>query len=188
MFIKKDDQGPINKNADYSIYVKFLREIIEFLQNRGHQITKFILKTPDAKEAAIFMRFISSRITHLTFSFIEIVEPLFADNQFWVEVLESSSLIYLNFQETKLSKMQVPVQIRDKVKEIVYPPFIYNAYACYDYNHSDPNSREFFSFKAGDKFQILPSVRDLQGWKIAVNEQGEKGFVPGNYLVMLDKK
>jgi len=188
MFIKMAEQTPVNKNSDYSIFVKFQTEVIHFLQTRGQLIKKFILRTPDAKEATIFMRFISSRITHLTFSFTEIVEPLFADNQFWVEVLESATLIYLNFQETKLSKMQVPVQIRDKVKEISYPPFIYNAYACYDYNHSDPNSREFFSFKAGDKFQILPSVRDLQGWKIAVNEQGEKGFVPGNYLVMLDKK
>jgi len=186
MFIKKEDQSRVNKNADYSIYVKIQPDVLQFLQGRGNQITKFVLRTPDAKEATIFMRFISSRITHLTFSFGEIVEPLFADNQFWVEVLESSSLVYLNFQETKLSKMQVPVQIRDKVREIFYPPFVYNAYACYDYNHSDPNSREFFSFKAGDKFQILPSVRDLQGWRIAVNEQGEKGFVPGNYLVMLN--
>jgi hypothetical protein len=188
MFIKMNEQTPTNKNLDYSVFVKFQPEIIQFLQCRGTYIKKFILRTPDAKEATIFMRFISPRITHLTFSFSEIVEPLFAENQFWVEVLESPTLVYLNFQDTKLSKMQVPVQIRDKVKEIYYPPFIYNAYACYDYNHSDANSREFFSFKAGDKFQILPSVRDLQGWKIAVNEQGEKGFVPGNYLVMLDKK
>jgi len=187
MFIKTD-QGTLNKNSDYGLFVKFQPEILQFLQNRGLKITKFVLKTPDAKEATIFMRLVSSRITHLTFCFTEIVEPLFADNQFWVEVLESQLLEYLNFHETKLSKMQVPVQIRDKVKEIIYPPFIYNAYACYDYNHPDPNSREFFSFKAGDKFQIIPSVRDLQGWKIAINEQGEKGFVPGNYLVMLDKK
>jgi len=188
MFIKMAEQTPSNKNLDYSIFVKFQPEIIQFLQGRGIYIKKFILRTPDAKEATIFMRFICSRITHLTFSFTEIVEPIFADNQFWVEVLESAHLIYLNFEETKLSKMQVPVQIREKVKEIHYPPFIYNAYACYDYTHSDPNTREFFSFRAGDKFQILPSLRDLQGWKIAVNEQGEKGFVPGNYLVMLDKK
>jgi len=187
MFIKREEQ-PNPVNADYGTLVQFQPEVLQFLQGKGIKITKFVLRTPDAKEATIFMRLISSRITHLTFMFTEIVEALFADNQFWVEVLDSASLVYLNFQETKLSKMQVPVQIRDKIKEIHYPPFIYNAYACFDYNHPDPNSKEFFSFKAGEKFQILPSVRDLQGWKIAINEQGEKGFVPGNYLVLLDKK
>jgi len=57
-----------------------------------------------------------------------------------------------------------------------------NAVAMYDYNHPDQMAREFFSFKAGDIFTILPSERDLQGWKIAVSANGEKGFVPGNYL------
>jgi hypothetical protein len=191
MFIKKEDdkkQVPPNKSSDYASFVKIQPEVTQFLETKGSLITCFILRTPDAKEATIFLRSLSSRITHLTFSFTEIVEPLFADNQFWVEVLESTSLVYLNFQETKLSKMQVPVQIRDKIKKITYPPFVYNAYACYDYTHPDQNSKEFFNFKAGDKFQILPSARNLQGWKIAVNEQGEKGFVPGNYLVMLDDK
>jgi len=57
-----------------------------------------------------------------------------------------------------------------------------NAVAIYDYNHPDPNAKEFFSFKAGDVFTIIPSERDLQGWKIAISANNEKGFVPGNYL------
>jgi len=61
-------------------------------------------------------------------------------------------------------------------------PQTVNAVAMYDYVHPDPLAREFFSFKAGDIFTILPSERDLQGWKIAVSANGEKGFVPGNYL------
>jgi len=60
-----------------------------------------------------------------------------------------------------------------------------NAVAIYDYNHPDQNAREFFSFKAGDVFTIIPSERDLQGWKIAISANTEKGFVPGNYLRFL---
>jgi len=58
--------------------------------------------------------------------------------------------------------------------------------ALYDYDHTDPNAKEFLSFKEGDTFQIIPSANDLQGWKIAVNQAGQKGFVPGNYLELQD--
>lgn len=83
-----------------------------------------------------------------------------------------------------MSKIQVPAQVKERIATIVYPPFVHNAFACYDYTHPEA-AKEFFSFKAGDRFLLLPSSRDLQGWKIAVNENGEKGFVPGNYLVLV---
>lgn len=54
--------------------------------------------------------------------------------------------------------------------------------ALYDYDHFDTNAKEFLSFQEGDIFHVLPSNNDLQGWKIAINAQGQKGFVPGNYL------
>lgn len=54
--------------------------------------------------------------------------------------------------------------------------------ALYDYEHFDANAKEFLSFQEGDIFHVLPSNNDLQGWKIAINASGQKGFVPGNYL------
>jgi len=101
-----------------------------------------------------------------------------------MDIMDCPQLKYLNLYETKVSKIQVPHLVKEKIVNIVYPPFVHNAYACYDYTHPDA-SKEFFSFKAGDKFMLLPSSRDLQGWKIAVSESGEKGFVPGNYLVLV---
>eukprot|EP01124_Arcella_intermedia_P018380 TRINITY_DN2533_c0_g4_i1.p1 TRINITY_DN2533_c0_g4~~TRINITY_DN2533_c0_g4_i1.p1 ORF type:complete len:870 (-),score=360.98 TRINITY_DN2533_c0_g4_i1:6-2615(-) len=60
------------------------------------------------------------------------------------------------------------------------------AVALYDYTHDNAAAREFFSFKAGDQFTIIPSDKDLQGWKIAISSTGDKGFVPGNYLRYLE--
>src|SRR4051812_6795281 len=60
------------------------------------------------------------------------------------------------------------------------------AIGLYDYAHPDISAKEFFSFKANDVFTILPSGKELQGWKIAITSKGIKGFVPGNYLKYMD--
>jgi len=150
-------------------------------------MTKFTLSLVDYKEFATVMEHVSQRVTHVTFVSLG-TDPLFSDVNIWKTLEQCSSLVYLNLYEiSKLSKPQIPLTVTQRVKTIVYPMFVHNAYACYDYQHPDPNAKEFFSFKAGDKFNLLPSARDLQGWKIAVNENGEKGFVPGNYLVFVDE-
>jgi len=84
----------------------------------------------------------------------------------------------------------VAVQVTEVKNEAPFPGFnsdeiVEVAIALYDYAHPDKANKDFFSFAAGDKFYILPSGPELQGWKIAKNIRGEKGFVPGNYLQVL---
>lgn len=36
-------------------------------------------------------------------------------------------------------------------------------------------------------FTVLLNTPDLKGWAIVLNSKGEKGFVPGNYLNILEE-
>jgi len=53
--------------------------------------------------------------------------------------------------------------------------------ARYDYTHPDPDPN-FLCFKANDVFRVIFDESEFQGWRLALNAQNNKGFVPGNFL------
>lgn len=61
-------------------------------------------------------------------------------------------------------------------------PRIAYAVALHDYEHEDPHSKRFLSFRAGDLFNIMYSSKKLNGWKIALNTKNVEGLIPGDFV------
>lgn len=61
------------------------------------------------------------------------------------------------------------------------------AETLYPYDHPDKSDPNFFSFQAGQYFGIILDREDLQGWRLVINADNQKGFVPGNFLKILSE-
>lgn len=50
------------------------------------------------------------------------------------------------------------------------------AETLYPYDHPDKSDPNFFSFQAGQYFGIILDREDLQGWRLVINADNQKGI------------